>query len=942
MEVDTIFDWIRNKLGAKEPDILIKRLFTKIGIQFAIYKEDSKGKEKLSFPIAYTDYFNLRNLVKKDFYLPLQILEDLWNSGQLEQVKEGDYLIKTEDIYDFEDEFIKLLGFIKDDQLEVKINSKLSVGSKNFSLDCQLYHQDYGYISNFNQRQGSFYPVDNEQGVLLSAELVKLLELVEEAPSKRAEQPRYLAKVKKLAQKIGASFDGYLESEDYYFPEELDAEVEEKSIDHLELKPRFNDLDDELNDEANKSLKDGSSYGVRKNQKGKSRRIFFDDNIKRDYQELEDNKDIKGSDVPKFINNPASFLPESVDLERFSDRVKGLKERVYEAQPYVRVKNSDEMDWFELDIGIDLVQEDDQLASTPSSEDKENELAIDDFDKLVQEAKEEGEEYVLWDDKWIKIPKDSEKFVKATKEVEELKEEGRVNQTKMPYVFDIYENVDRLEYNLTLLDLKKRLKEVGGLSYQRPRLLNPKYKLYPYQQDGYVWLNRLKAASLGGLLADDMGLGKTLQVISLMAKLKEKEGLGPSLVVAPATLLDNWKGEIHKFCPTIDRIYKHRGSNRTKDSRTIKKSEVVLTTYQTLVRDQVILGEIDWKLLVCDEVQHIKNRSTLASHAVKAQKAEMRLALTGTPIENGLSDLWSIVDYVQPGLLDSYNTFQKEFVEVIENSDDQKELGNYEKELKAKIKPIYLRRTKEGELKDNLPEKNEIECRTSMSKKQEYLYDNIRLMVKDSEGHSYLPALQQLLSLCSHPGLVEKDWETKSVKELITEGPKLQKLIEILEKIKSKDEKVLIFTIYRDMQYIIQRVVREKFKLDWIPIINGSSKRRVETVNKFNDSKGFGCMLLSPKAAGTGLNITGANHVVHYTRWWNPAVEAQATDRAYRIGQKKDVQVYYPIVTSSSLETIEEKLNRLLQEKKGLAQSIIVPNKRLEKEIKDEIISDIK
>ena len=264
----------------------------------------------------------------------------------------------------------------------------------------------------------------------------------------------------------------------------------------------------------------------------------------------------------------------------------------------------------------------------------------------------------------------------------------------------------------------------------------------------------------------------------------------------------------------------------------------------------------------------------------------------------------------------------------------------YEKELKSKIKPVYLRRTKEGELKDELPGKYKREQKIEMSSKQEMLYNQIIIQQKESESRNHLATLQKLLNLCSHPGLVEKNWEEKTVEQLIKEGPKLKKVIEILSEIRNNGEKALIFTIYRNMQYILQRVIREKFNLNTIPIVNGKSKRRVETVNKFNDSLGFGCMILSPRAAGTGLNITGANHVIHYTRWWNPAVEQQATDRAYRIGQEKDVHIYYPIVSSSKFETVEEKLNRLLQEKEGLAKSIIVSNKQLENEIKDELYSD--
>jgi len=934
-----VLNWLKNKLSSNEPDIIVKRELIEDGIKFAVYKEDDNGRERLNFPITYTKYFNLKNLVKKDFYLSLQVLEDLWHGGQLKESEDNSYFISVDNIYEFEDELIKLLGFDNDEDLQLKINSNLAVGSNSFSLSYKLYHPEHGYISNFHDRQGNFYPINNKRAILLNKDLVKLLKLIENPPVRRSEHPPYVAKVKSLAKKLGAEFDDYLKNEEYYFPEEIDVEVEEKAIDHLQLKPRFNDLDETLNHEATKSLENDSSYGIKKDRSGRNRRIFFEDETKKDYKQIKDNEDIKGADVPKLINNPTSVLPESVDLERFSDRVKGLRERVYEAQPYVRGKNSDDMNWFELDIGVDLKNEV-QDTEDDSKDTKEETLELDEFNRLVKEAKEEGEDYVLWENKWVKIPDESEEFINATKEVEEIKKDDKVSNDKLPYIFDIYENVDRLEYNLELLRHKEKLREAGALTYERPSLLDDEYELYSYQKQGYVWLNRLKLASLGGLLADDMGLGKTLQVIALMAQLKEIDKLTPSLVVAPASLLVNWKEEVKKFCPVINDIYIHRGSNRCKDSEVIKKSEIVLTTYQTLVRDQVILGEVDWQVVVCDEVQHIKNKSTLATHAVKAQKAKIRLALTGTPIENGLSDLWSIVDYIQPGLLNSYKVFKEEFVEPIEEATSQEEFEMYEKELKSKIKPVYLRRTKEGELKDELPGKYKREQKIEMSSKQEMLYNQIIIQQKESESRNHLATLQKLLNLCSHPGLVEKNWEEKTVEQLIKEGPKLKKVIEILSEIKNNGEKALIFTIYRNMQYILQRVIREKFNLNTIPIVNGKSKRRVETVNKFNDSLGFGCMILSPRAAGTGLNITGANHVIHYTRWWNPAVEQQATDRAYRIGQEKDVHIYYPIVSSSKFETVEEKLNRLLQEKEGLAKSIIVSNKQLENEIKDELYSD--
>jgi len=931
-----MFNILQKKVGNNEPNILVKHKFLKDGIQFNIYLED-KGKTKpIFFPIPYTKYFNLRNLVKKNFYLSLQIMEDLWNGGELKE-DNNSYYIDVDSIYDLQEELIELLGFEKDENIKVEISSDLPVGTSKFSLSYSLYHPDYGYITNLNSRIGHFFPIDNNKKTfLLNKKLVELLDLIDNPPRDRNEQFQYLARIKSQGNKLGVSFDDYLKRENYYFPDELDAELEVKSNNHISLFPRFPELDEDLNKEAIKLLDNEERYGKRKTAE-KNNRVFFSEEVARHYTKLKNNRDITGADVPRFIENPAPFLPDSFDLENFSDRVKGLKELVYQAHPYIAGQRLDR-DWFDLKTGIKLTNENDETIKG-----QEDILTNDEFTKLVEEASKVGQDYVLWKNKWVKIPEDSAKFIEANRKVNDFidglqngEHPGKIDKTRISYIFDIYENVDKLEYNLEMLELKEKLRKVDGLIYEKPSLLNG--SLYSYQEKGYIWLNRLKIMSLGGLMADDMGLGKTIQIIAFMAKLKEIGQLKPSLVVAPATILENWKNELNKFCPVIRDIYIHHGGNRARNSNVLKNAEVVITTYSTLTRDQVKLGGIDWKVLICDEAQNIKNNSTMAAHAVKAQKAMIRLALTGTPIENGLGDLWSIVDYIQPGLLGSFKEFSKKFIKPIERCSSNEEFHEYENRLTSLIKPVYIRRTKEGELKEELPEKKEKWFSVKMSEKQEKMYKDIRKSQKVNNGNP-LQALQSLIALCCHPGLITEDWKYKSIDELVAEGPKLKILIEILTDIQSKNEKAIIFTRRIKMQYIIQRVIREKFNMDYVPIINGDSKGRLQTVNRFNISKGFWCMILSPLAAGTGLNITGANHVIHYSRWWNPAVEQQATDRAYRIGQEKDVIVYYPISTSESFETVEKKLDQLLVEKKTLAQNIIVPNRKIENDIKNELLS---
>jgi len=934
-----MFNFFKNnfKTNKSEPEIEIKRTLLENGIEFEINKIDNGQREKLSFPITYGKYFDLRNLINKDFYLSLQILEGTWHSEELIEKGDGSYFLHIDTIYQYqnsaEDEeslgegnrkLNELLGLKPDEDLEITIDNSGVIGSSNFKLKYIIKAEQEGYISKFYQRAGPFFPLNDNQAYVLNKKLTEVLDLIDNPPEEREEQFEYFAKVKSKAKKLNIKFNPYLEGEEYFFPEDLDIDIELESIDYLKLNPKFNDLDDQLNQDAEKAINNNDNYTVNKTG-GKNQRVFIGPESKESYKQASANRELTGSQVPDFIENPMKYLPDNIDLEKFSERVKGLKERVYKAQPYVSSSKTDQIDWFDIDVGVNIKNESDEA--------DEEQIELSEFERLVKEAREKGEDYVLYNDNWVKIPKESEDFIEGAKEVDKIKTNGKVNKENLNYIFDIYENIDLLEYNEQMIDFRSKLQE-DGVIYQSPSLF--KGELRPYQKRGYVWLHKLKDSKLGGLLADDMGLGKTIQVIALMASLKAENKLSPSLIAAPKSLLENWQHEIKKFSPEINKVYIHLGGSRNKNSRVIKQSDVVLTTYSTLVSDQVLLGEIDWTILVCDEVQAIRNQSTLKAHAVKAQKAKLRLGLSGTPVQNTVADLWSIYDFVQPGLLDSFKEFKNNFVKPIESSNTPEEYEKYEGMLKEKIQPVFLRRTKEGELKDELPEKKDITKTIEMSQRQKERYKEIIEKEKNSKGRTHLGTLQSLLQLSSHPALLDKDWNLKSAEELLNEGPKLKSVINILREVEKNNEKALIFTTFKIMQLILQRVIREKFGLQEIPIINGDSKQRLASVDRFNESEGFGCMILSPRAAGTGLNITGANHVIHYTRWWNPAVEQQATDRVYRIGQEKEVNVYYPIMTADR-ETVEEKLHRLLEEKKRLAKNIIVPNNPIQGELMKEM-----
>jgi len=445
-------------------------------------------------------------------------------------------------------------------------------------------------------------------------------------------------------------------------------------------------------------------------------------------------------------------------------------------------------------------------------------------------------------------------------------------------------------------------------------------ELYPYQEFGYRWLRYLHENEYGGLLADEMGLGKTVQVAALLAHLAESGSLGPSLLVVPNSLVVNWRQELARFCPMIRGVLEYHGPARRRDPNFLGVWDLVITTYGTLRRDQLVLAEVDWQVIACDEAQNVKNPTTQVTSAAKGMKARMRLALTGTPVENGLSELWCIVDYVQPGKLGSWSDFRSRYERPLINAPDE-DKPMVAEQLQVQLGPHYVRREKAKVLKD-LPAKSEYRELIGLSDIQERAYAMILKKRQENEMIA-LDALQRLIQICSHPALLNQS--TGTAAEYLEACPKLEKTVEIMQEVQAVGEKVVIYTRFKHMQDILQEVVHARFGV-FAPIINGedAGRARQARVDEFNIAPGFGVLILSPEAAGVGLNITGANHVIHYTRLWNPAKENQATDRVHRIGQNRPVSVYYPIAVIGEEHTsVEEHMDRLLQEKSSLAKNVL-------------------
>ncbi|MEO2074239.1 MAG: DEAD/DEAH box helicase [Bacillus sp. (in: firmicutes)] len=465
-------------------------------------------------------------------------------------------------------------------------------------------------------------------------------------------------------------------------------------------------------------------------------------------------------------------------------------------------------------------------------------------------------------------------------------------------------------------------------------------ELRPYQQLGMSWLWFLRQYGFGAVLADDMGLGKTVQLISYLLKVKNdaskelvsvpvpKETKVPTkaaLIICPTSVLGNWQKELERFAPEMN-VYLHYGSNRLKEeafSDKAKDADVVLTSYGLSHLDSEEFESLIWSSIAIDEAQNIKNAQTKQSKAVRRLRGRHHIALTGTPMENRLTELWSIFDFTNHGYLGSLGQFQKKFVIPIEKDEKKEKV----QQLQSLIRPFLLRRTKKDEeVALNLPDKLEQKEYCPLTAEQASLYEQLihdtfaeieKLSGFERKG-LILQMLTRLKQLCNHPALYLKEKATAG-RELLDRSNKMEKLVELIDAVLEQGESCLIFTQYIEMGEMIRATLKKKFGIE-VPFLNGSvpKTQRDDMIERFQAGK-FPVFLLSLKAGGTGLNLTAANHVIHYDRWWNPAVENQATDRAYRIGQSRFVHVHKLICTG----TLEEKIDAMLEKKQFLNDQII-------------------
>ncbi len=610
-------------------------------------------------------------------------------------------------------------------------------------------------------------------------------------------------------------------------------------------------------------------------------------------------------DVPVLLAQGFAVFGEE-ELERF---------RIRRATPNIRVQLNSGIDWFDLSIEIDI---DGIMLSL-----KELKKALKQKQRYLRLA--DGSVAAL-PEAWLK------KLRHAINLGEEDKTRVRFSHIHATMIDELFAEQNFRLQDESFADKLEQLRTFKGIeTHPLPKSL--KAKLRPYQREGYNWLHFLKEFHFGGCLADDMGLGKTVQALSILLSEIENGSDEPNLIVAPTSVVFNWLEEIARFAPSL-KVLNQTGVDRQRTEVDTSAYDVVLTSYGTLRNDVLFLKDVQFNYVILDESQNIKNPLSQTAKAVKLLRSRNRLALSGTPMENNTIELWSLFSFLNPGLLGGVSYFKEAFAKPIEKHEDE-ETANL---LRKTIFPFLLRRTKQ-KVATELPPKVKNVLYAEMSPQQEEVYRRWRdyyraaLLKQIADAGlskarmNVLEGLTKLRQIACHPLLVEENFAGASTK--------YELLLHHVDEIRAEGHKVLIFSQFVRML----KIVRAHLDAGNVPYayLDGATRKRKECVDRFQKDEACGLFLISLKAGGTGLNLTAADYVIHYDPWWNPAVEAQATDRTHRIGQNKHVFVYKMITKN----TVEEKIMKLQEKKKGLVEQVVSTDAGLFKKLSAEDIEEL-
>lgn len=766
---------------------------------------------------------------------------------------------------------------------------------------------------------------------------------------------RYVALIKENAKKIDARLDPFLEKIDVVAPDYLSISVKEDTDGTYYASPVILNADgspygEKDASEFGRKFKNGSK--AQRSYMGKDRTYYVFDQEQQDgLQQIKKARKLTKEQAKTLFLSPQSVFtgaPFRFDRSEYSDRV--LDYGAFIAKNYLYLKGI-EGGWLpeEGSVGREDLDGIDELDEPEVTDEN---VAI--LKELIENALAKSKSSIAYQGKTYKL---TGAFIEKVMGKDDVTDstggsaDGEKSKEDKGNLIS-EENAESVGYEQANEQRRQKRREARfqklGADLSMEQVLSGfKDSVVPfsYQKEGIRWMaQNWKAGYQGVLLADDMGLGKTMQVLGLISGVKNayaEKDMNSVLVVAPVSLLANWESEFIHFVkegifeeivPLYGNSFRDfkRGHDLRLDFSPVAKNRIVLTSYETLRNYDISFGCIDWSFMVLDEAQKIKNPAALITNAVKSMKYDFAIAITGTPVENAWVDLWSIMDFVEPGRLRDLknfcNTYQNQLKKLQGDMAGQEALG---KKLEQELQPIFLRRQKTDYL-EGLPHKEVIPKPVLMPPVQREAYEKIIAVAKKGKKKDILQVIAMLrdTSLCPHlTSYSDSTFENMSVDVFFNMSARLKATFQTLVNIKARKEKVLIFVTSRKMQRILKRFLEKAFGISIQPPINGEliGLKRQQIVDDFNQKEGFAILILSAEAGGVGFNITAANHVIHLSRCWNPAKEDQATDRVYRIGQEKEVHVYLPIAQYEGGDSFDVKLDQLLQYKRSLSQSVIFP-----------------
>jgi len=869
------------------------------------------------------------------------IVEELVDNGFAQFI--GDELeLSVDTVYNLSQEERDLLAFPKflDCQLSISTSGVLNTDTFNFE---PIFILPNGEVYSFNSVA---FPFINIKGIkfLLDADNKYATEVIIKHSNSSNKKLNAYDCINQLKNLENISLSEFLNELEFEVIDQLEILPEFKPDGSISIAPKINGKHnseliskfDKRNGRLNAPLR--TNFTVESEQG--SKKMIVSDGLVEEFTKVKVKRIepwTKEEFIEEFHKDPTlGFDPEKVDLGNFSERVEEIG--VFTPKIDLVAKNFNN-NWIPaLEV---------KLASGEMVRlNIEDETELENFSALIKLSESTGKNFVNYKGYFISVEHAKELYSLCVKQFSEstpIYVNGRV--------IPIVKEDEDLTENSIDLDIQN-----GVFEFVKPPNIKEGITLFDHQKIGVAWMQSIfkDKNGRGALLADDMGLGKTIQILSFIHWHKSfqenVETNFPYLIVAPVSLIENWENEYSKFFKSECNVIQFHGANRnTEILLRASRNEIVITNYESLVSNGVEFAQVNWGVIALDEAQKIKNPNTYVSNVAKSLKSEFNIALTGTPIENKLLDIWNILDFVEPGFLGGRREFIRNY-SVQFDADPELAMAK-SAELRAKIGFRMLRRLKSEVAKD-LPNKYLIpngwdgasfhECAYEFSELQDVYYQDVKReydlkIASGSEAGNtaILKAIDSWKRICDHPLVADKLWapiESTDSTTLIEQSAKLRKTVEITHAVKSKNEKVLVFSDVKLTQRLLKKVFIDEFDIS-AKVINGETAirssfkkdSRQKIVDEFNKSDGFNILILSPVAAGFGLNITGANNVIHYTRHWNPAKENQASDRAYRIGQLKDVSIYHPMSLSSSYQTFDAKLDMLLTRKRMLAENSLIP-----------------